>query len=286
VPRSAPPSPTRRAWLRLAAGSALVLTGCEKLKERRQKTAPVAPAAGRPLKIVTTHPVVADLVRRLAGPGTELVCLLAPGQPLAALARTGTGEAQALTADLVVISGLGLEAALEPTFARVREAKIPLVDLSSVLTPAELLTHQGQPDPHWWLDPAPWARGLEPLAQTLRPLQARRGAHVEQLLAAAQYYYKTTLQDLRSATASAILRRREFLTTKPGWAYLARAVELKAETGTPAESTLAWRMLEEIDPTILRAAGETRLGRGEKLDLSTYHGHTKWLLEMMLEVMR
>jgi ABC-type Zn uptake system ZnuABC Zn-binding protein ZnuA len=133
------------------------------------------PCLGAALHVVCTTTVVADVARVVAGPEASVVALVPPGADPHAF-QPAPGDAQAVEeADLVFLSGAGLEANLSPILAAARG---PVVDLSAGLA---LRTREGGEgdrgavDPHVWFDPlnvAEWIRSIESALAAADPAQA------------------------------------------------------------------------------------------------------------------
>jgi zinc/manganese transport system substrate-binding protein len=71
-------------------------------------------------------------------------------------------------ADLVVTSGLGLEAGLADALAAAADNGVSILELGPALGPRSLGgSDPATPDPHWWLDPVRAARAVELIAERL-----------------------------------------------------------------------------------------------------------------------
>jgi zinc/manganese transport system substrate-binding protein len=123
----------------------------------------VVPAsAGERLRVVTTTPVLSDVVRAVGGDRVEVVCLVPPNTDLHTYEPKPTDVAQLAGADLVVVNGLGLEGWLDRVVVNSGFTG-PVVVASKGVEPAEGAcaeghdhgAHEGHDhalDPHAWMD--------------------------------------------------------------------------------------------------------------------------------------
>ena len=147
----------------LACAAALLFTACGERGSGASGGSAGASAGrdgGKP-SVVATTPVVADLVRAIAGDRVEVAALIAPGVDPHLWSPTRTEVLEILEADAVFLSGLLLEGRAGEAFARVEVSGRPVVRLAETLPKADLLTDEENPsrfDPHVWMDPLLWAR--------------------------------------------------------------------------------------------------------------------------------
>ena len=111
------------------------------------------PASGAALDVVATTPVVADLVRNVGGGRVHVVQILKPGVDPHDY-EASPADVQAIAdADLVVESGVGLEAAWLDDTVGAAGYDGQLVDASRGVT-VRAGTGEESRDPHIWHDPA------------------------------------------------------------------------------------------------------------------------------------
>lgn len=147
------PRRSRAAALLLAAGAAVALAGCGSSDDAGPPGA-AGSAGGPKLQVVATTPVVADFVRNVGGDRVTVSQILKPGVDPHDY-EPSPADIQAIAdADLVVRSGVGLEAWLDET---VQAAGYPgeVVDSSRRVSirkgSGEEARAEG--DPHVWHDP-------------------------------------------------------------------------------------------------------------------------------------
>jgi len=181
-----------------------------------------------PLRVVTLHSVLTEIVTEVGGAEVTVTCLLRPGDDPHTFNPPPAEVRTLAQADLIVASGFGLEPFLDKLVAN-SGTKAPLVSVSSVIkdvvpsSGAHSREHaQGEADPHWWHSLAnvriatAYVRdrlsALRPAATTL--FQARAAAylgHLDELAAWAQ----TEVAQLPPA-------RRQLVTSHDAFGYLAR----------------------------------------------------------------
>lgn len=119
-------------------------------------------AAAAPIRVACTTTLVADVVRAVAFPGTPVVSLVPVGVDPHTFQPTPDDVRAVADADLVFLSGAGLEADLASV---VSTARGPRVDLSADLSLRKSSEgdEHGAVDPHVWFDPwnvAEWVRRI------------------------------------------------------------------------------------------------------------------------------
>ncbi|RZS53214.1 metal ABC transporter solute-binding protein, Zn/Mn family [Sphaerotilus mobilis] len=223
--------PSRRAYLGgLAAQVALaslVASGVTPIS----RAATPAPLPNRPLRLVASFSILADLLRQLAPPDAEVHALVGPEADTHAHAPTPADARWLAQADLLVANGLGFEAWL-PRLREAAAAALPMVSAADAIEP---LRRGALPDPHLWHDPARVRQVAQLLSLTLqRRIPAQAGLLRERL---ADFLMRLDRVD---ADARARLTRlpddqRRFYTPHGGYAYLAAAYGL--DMVTPMAST-------------------------------------------------
>lgn len=139
-------------------------------------------ASAERLQVVATTTIVGDVVRSVAGDGVELHVLFSVNADPHSFVPTPSDVVMIESADVVFISGAGLEANFEGILA---SATGRVVDLSSRLALRETgevgsdeHDHEGH-DPHVWFDPTNvmiWADTVEAALGALDPSNATRYA--------------------------------------------------------------------------------------------------------------
>ena len=247
------------AWLATAGLTTAWITagGCagpsDRAGEARGRSAsPAGRGAGhsssdlsaRRIRIVATTGMVADLARNIGGERVHVTALMGPGiDPHLYRAREGD-VGRLAGADLVLYSGLHLEAKLADVFERMG-GRIRAAAVTDGIAPARLLElpgHRGQHDPHVWFDVALWRQAGERVRDLLVELDP---AHAETYRAnAASHLAALDSLDayVRTRAAAIPVEKRVLITAHDAFGYFGRAygfevrglqgVSTSAEAGT------------------------------------------------------
>lgn len=117
------------------------------------------------ITVLCTTTIVGDVVREIAGDDASVAVLMPVGADPHAFQASPRDAIAVEAADLVFLSGAGLEGSLAPLL---QAARGRVVDLSSELALRQsLLPDEGGFDPHVWFDPRNVAVWSETIAQVL-----------------------------------------------------------------------------------------------------------------------
>lgn len=200
--------------------------------------------SARPIRVVATTGMVADLARNIGGARVRVIALMGPGiDPHLYRAREGD-VGRLAAADLVLYNGLHLEAKLADVFDRIGE-RIRAAAVSDRIAPDRLLEipgYRSQHDPHIWFDVALWREAGERVRDLLVELDP---AHAEVYTANAVSHLAAldSLDAYVRARAAAIpAEKRVLITAHDAFGYFGRAygfevrglqgVSTSAEAGT------------------------------------------------------
>ncbi len=197
----------------------------------------------KPLRVVATTTMVADLVRQVAGDHVPVDCLLGVGVDPHSYKATPRDAERLLSADLVVSAGLHLEGRLADLLTKLGN-RVPVIAVGDLL-PAERLLEAdaGMSDPHVWFDAGLWS---------FLPLEVAAGlstidpVHTDDYHARAEAYAKRlrSLDDgIREKIATIPESRRVLVTAHDAFRYFGRAYGIEVVgvqgTNTTAEAGLA-----------------------------------------------
>jgi len=131
-----------------------------------------APSGTRPVRVVTTTGMIADLAARIAGPHATVVALMGPGVDPHLYKASESDVRKIAEADLVLYNGLHLEGKMGDILVKMARNR-PVVAVSESV-PTERLREPpefaGQYDPHIWFDVALWAETIDPMLAALTDL--------------------------------------------------------------------------------------------------------------------
>ncbi|MFC4852185.1 zinc ABC transporter substrate-binding protein AztC [Actinophytocola glycyrrhizae] len=204
----------------------LVLAGC------------TGSAPDRPSVVVTTN-ILGDLIGEIVGDEAELTVLMGPNADPHSFAISAQQAARLEQADLVVHNGLGLE---EGVRRNVEAAETSLLAVGEHVGPIRYAEGDaaGQPDPHFWTDPARVRTAVEVIAEHVTRIGGVDAAAVRANADA----YLARLDDLDTWMSAEFARlppqRRKLVTNHHVFGYLAQRYDFQVVGAVvPSGTTLA-----------------------------------------------
>lgn len=182
------------------------------------------------LKVATTTTIVTDMVRRIGGDDVKVVGLMKAGVDPHSYEQTARDTAAVRQADVVIFSGLHLEAKMAEALEHLSEVKSVHAVTSTM--PRERLVQPSEgnaayADPHAWGDPALWAEGVDVVVKALSEKLpekaaefAARGEVYRQELLAVKAWAKQRVQEIPE-------RSRVLVTSHDAFMYYAREFGFK-----------------------------------------------------------
>jgi manganese/zinc/iron transport system substrate-binding protein len=233
----------RRFWI--APLSALALcAGCREDAGR----ADWATAAERPLRVVCTTGIVADMVRNVGGPNIQVATLMRDGiDPHTYKACMGDIHALA-GADVVFYSGLHLEGKLAEVLERLGRKK-RVVALASAFGPGDLISQDGGvADPHVWFDVSLWSRTIDVVERTLSSMDPQRAGEYAERAESHRRTLTALHEEVKARLASIPRERRVLVTAHDAFQYFSRAydIEVRAIQGVSTESEAGLREINAL----------------------------------------
>lgn len=133
----------------------------------------------RPIRVVTTIGMIADVVQNVGAERVEVTGLMGPGVD-PHLYKASEGDVSRLAqADLIFYNGLHLEAQMAEVLERMTTTGVQTVavteaiDRSVLLAPPEF---EGAFDPHVWFDVSLWMQAVEQVRDTLAAFDPQHAA--------------------------------------------------------------------------------------------------------------
>jgi zinc/manganese transport system substrate-binding protein len=177
------------------------------------------PADGGQLLVVASTSIVGDLVFGVVGDEAEVDVIIPVGADPHDFAPSAREAASLREADLVVTSGLGLEAGLFDALAAAEEEGVPILELGPSLEPRPLGgENAGTLDPHWWLDPIRAAGAVHLIAERLEEVATGNWAARAAVLVAE---LEAVDDELRAGLAVIPSERRALITSHDAFGYFA-----------------------------------------------------------------
>jgi manganese/iron transport system substrate-binding protein len=211
-----------------------------------------AAQAKKPLRVVTTFTVIADIAQNVAGSAAIIESITRPGAEIHDYQPTPLDVVKAQAADLVLWNGMNLERWFERFFGNVKE--VPGVVVTEGIAPLGIREgpYSGKPNPHAWMSPSNAVIYVENIRKAL----ARQDpANAEVYAANAAAYaarIKALDEPLRKRLAAIPESRRWLVTSEGAFSYLARDYNLRElylwpinadEVGTPKQIR---RVIDEV----------------------------------------
>jgi manganese/iron transport system substrate-binding protein len=211
-----------------------------------------AAQAKKPLRVVTTFTVIADIAQNVAGTAATVESITRPGAEIHDYQPTPLDVVKAQSADLVLWNGMNLERWFERFFDNVKE--VPSAIVTEGIQPLGIAEgpYSGKPNPHAWMSPSNGAIYVENIRKALAkhdPANAETYARN-----AADYAAKIKALDepLRKRLAAIPEGQRWLVTSEGAFSYLARDYKLRElylwpinadEVGTPKQIR---RVIDEV----------------------------------------
>ncbi|HSI59818.1 MAG TPA: zinc ABC transporter substrate-binding protein [Ideonella sp.] len=195
---------------------------------------PALPQAPRPLRVVASFSILADLVRQVGGEAIALHTLVGPDADAHVFEPTPLDARRLAEAELVVVNGLGFEGWLE-RLVRASGYRGPVVVASEGITPRRL---GKAPDPHAWQDLAHTRRYVRNLQAALAQARPTQAAAFVQRAAAYDAQLATLDAQVRKTFAAIAPARRRVISSHDAFGYFAAAygVEFLAAQGLNTDS--------------------------------------------------
>jgi len=232
--------------------AAVMFCGCE-TQPKRLARATADPS--RPIRVVATVGMVADIVRNVGGDRVIVTQLMGPGVDPHLYKGTRDDVRAILASDMVFYSGLMLEGKLTDMLKKVSD-KRPVVavtdslDRTAVLSEADNVQYA---DPHVWMDVSLWSQSIAEVADALSRFDSSNEARYRAAAAA----YEATLVRLheygKGVIASVPTKGRVLITSHDAFAYFGRAygVDVYGVQGLSTDSEAGLSQINSLVDTIV-----------------------------------
>lgn len=153
---------TRRHLLRLLPAAGLA-AACRPKEPTSRHHLP-----DQPLRAVTSTVQAADLVRQVGGAAVEVRSLIPAGANPHLWQPTAADYVAIQTADVFILSGLGLESHFQENLKTLREQGLVVGVLANGLAEQDILKGASEkPQPHFWMNPLLWAKAAAEVGAVL-----------------------------------------------------------------------------------------------------------------------
>ena len=177
---------------------------------------------GKPV-IVATTTMVTDLARSLAGDDFTVQTLMGPGVD-PHLFKPGQEDIQRLQkADVILYSGLHLEGKMADMLERLHSQGRRVYAVADGFAKDDIITAEGQPDPHIWGDASRWAKGLMHCAQKLSEAFPEKASAINRRAVSAALVLTETHTRLKTMANELPPAQRVLVTSHDAFRYFGRA---------------------------------------------------------------
>ncbi len=193
---------------------------------------PAAPGAAsdladRPIRVVATTSMLADLARALGGDRLEVAGLMGPGVD-PHLYKASEGDVVRMAgADLILYNGLHLEGKMTEVFEQMQGRGIRTLALAEEAVPDSLRiatpVFAGNYDPHVWFDVRLWQRVARRLHAALRELDPTHGDTYDAAWNAYDAELNALHRHVDSLAATIPPAQRVLITSHDAFGYFGRA---------------------------------------------------------------
>lgn len=217
----------------------------------------------RPVRVVTTTSMIADLVEQVGGDRVETTGLMGPGVD-PHLYKASEGDVMRMAgADIIFYNGLHLEGKMTEVFEQMQQRNIPIFAVAEAIDQERLLSSPnfaGNYDPHIWFDVELWQEAVRMVADRLAEFDP---VHAARYAASAEDYI-TRLDSLDAYVREQAIRvpepQRVLITSHDAFGYFGRAYEFEVrglqgistatEAGTADVQELAQFVAERRIPAL------------------------------------
>ncbi|MBL8826512.1 MAG: zinc ABC transporter substrate-binding protein [Planctomycetaceae bacterium] len=241
---------SRRLALFVIAIAGLIISGCSQSADEQARAASVPLdkfAGGRPIRVVCTTGMVADLVRNVGGDRVHVEQLMGEGVD-PHLYKSSPGDLSRLdAADVIFYSGLHLEGKMAELFERIAARKRTIA-VTANLAHDRLIGDENSHDPHVWMDVALWSETTQTVLETLSEFDPTHAAEYQSRQSEYREQLAALDQECRAKLAAIPAERRVLVTAHDAFSYFGRAyqTEVRAIQGISTESEAGVREINDL----------------------------------------
>jgi manganese/iron transport system substrate-binding protein len=205
---------------------------------------PASAQAKKPLRVVTTFTVIADIAQNVAGSAAIVESITRPGAEIHDYQPTPLDVVKAQAADLVLWNGMNLERWFERFFDNVKEVPSVVVTEGIAALGIKEGPYSGKPNPHAWMSPSNAVVYVENIRKALTKQDPASAEVYARNAAAYAASIKALDEPLRKRLAAIPEGQRWLVTSEGAFSYLARDYDLRElylwpinadEVGTPKQ---------------------------------------------------
>lgn len=252
-------TPNTRSSITLTAISSLgiIVAGCS--SPDSTSSIDSHESASSKLRVSCTSNIVKDLVLQIGGDHVEVTAIMDGPAIDPHLYKPSPQDVNLLTeSDVVVYSGLHLEAQFEGAIQSLQNRGIPAIKVTEILEKdfgTRLLHVEGVVDPHVWFDLELWGECGVWLAEELAKLDEQHAAAYRAAAVEFQQQMQATVEQGRTALADLPVERRILVTAHDAFQYFARSFDFRVEAvqGLSTESEPGLKRINELATLLVEA---------------------------------
>ncbi len=205
------------------------------------------PTSNRPLNIVTTTGMIADVVKNIGGDSLQVQALMGPGVD-PHLYKATQGDLKKLTqADVILYNGLLLEGKMGEVLEKLSRIK-PVIAVGEAVDRSKLLgspLYENAFDPHIWFDVTLWKAAVDAVGRTLQQYDSARASFYEKNTLAYQRQLDSLHQEVIEEIGKIPTEQRVLITAHDAFEYFGRAYNMEVR-GLQGLSTLSEFGLKDV----------------------------------------
>ena len=186
-----------------------------------------ANAKEKPIKVVTTFTIIADMARNVAGDKMIIVSITKPGAEIHGYEPTPQDIVKALDADLILHNGLNLERWYKRFVQDLNDAQS--VVLTDGIQPISIYEgpYAGKPNPHSWMSPSDALIYVENIKNAFSSIDPENADFYSQNAQIYSDKIKAIKTDLVARLAHIPEEKRWLVSSEGAFSYLARDLGFK-----------------------------------------------------------
>lgn len=186
-----------------------------------------AASQAKPLKVVTTFTIIADMARNVAGDAAVVESITKPGAEIHDYQPTPKDILRAQGADIILWNGMNLERWFERFLKDIPHAKS--ITITDGIEPMSIYEgpYDGKPNPHAWMSPQNALIYIRNIEKALSEADPDNAGIYKKNAEAYAGRIEALRAGLKQALAAIPAEQRYLVTSEGAFSYLARDLEMK-----------------------------------------------------------
>lgn len=191
----------------------------------------------KPLHVVTSFSILADMTKQIGGDAAVVTSLVPPNADPHTYQPTPQDVRTLVSADIIVINGLGFEGWMERLIQAAGVSK-KVVVASDGLKNRLILSLKGTPDPHAWQNLSNGRQYVNNIGAALQEALPQRAKYIYQRELAYSYRLSQMDQIIRADFATVPVSKKKIITDHDAFAYFGAAygIDFMSPVGLSTEA--------------------------------------------------